>query len=60
MLILKIFVAWPIVATVAALLAGETFRHLSADTREQRLALAVRPVRTGLTRRNHNATRGIR
>jgi hypothetical protein len=60
MLILKILVAWPIVATITALFAGETFRRMSVDTAAQRLAVVVRPVRTGLTRRNHNATRGCR
>jgi hypothetical protein len=60
MLILKILVAWPIVATITALLAGETFWRMSVDTPHRRAAVVVRPVRTGSMRRNPDAYRETR
>jgi hypothetical protein len=57
MLILKILVTWPIVATITALLAGETFWRMSVDTPHRLAAVIVRPVRTGSMRRNPDANR---
>jgi hypothetical protein len=60
MLILKILVAWPIIAIVAALFVGETLWRMGSAMPNRRLAVIARPARAGLMRRNNNDTRGVR
>jgi hypothetical protein len=57
MLVLRILGAWSIIAVVATLLAGETFRRMGSAAPNRRVAVIARPARAGLTRRDDGNSR---